>query len=903
MGWLRSLVCFLSTSRRLTEEEEEEPGNGGAAMAPITRSQCKTSRLADFNTLDAKFSNTTRPFLLRSSKRQRIKEEALKEHDIDHVEESQSATAAADAEPSTVPSPSPSKCKPIISSPGSFEDNCGLCKNSTSKDLFLTSCRHSFCCGCIKEHVHTIIQTQMALTNPTFANLAPCAQCPISSCKEELSRSEVMKLLGHQMLQDYERWLLSAYCELFGSLIIGQGLEKPAPLKLCLSSLCDPRKPTMVLSTSFPDLCPLKVSAEEKTLEGSNEVQFWLCTSCDAAWCAFCGVQLPATTIQQNKLGGKDFPHQMYHADCSGRQKFLLYKFMLELEDARKIYTQGRQVNPDRKIPHKRGRITIWADGTGYGGDYKENRTQTENMQAAAKRKEAEIDSKVANAFEFLTCVLLNSHRGVVEGRDDDGGDYDDATACSSAITTGTYALLGWGNTLQQLLQQLATNDSMLDISERSNLYLKMVALLKAIKTHKELFPILTGCTTASSYKVVTEVVGKHVTTVLQRSSTSTVDNSPDATKGAFVEVNKDYTVMKKMENIYKQARLCLCYESMQEYVTKHGNPMSEMVAPETMVQPPHHDELVEAVTLQSSLKKKKNLEAAAAAAADDEKNIDNKTKPGPTNYKEKLRPLQFKQMSMVDEKAGTYLHHYKDHILGKVSGSSCIDKRGVHNQKRMLHLSKEIASLATTLPLEWESSIHLCVDDQRIDVLRALIIGPNGTPYQNGIFLFDIFLPPDYPQIPPSVHFMTTGGGKVRFNPNLYSSGKICLSLLGTWNGPGWIPGKSTLLQVLVSIQSLIFVQNPYYNEPGFEAKKSPAAEKENMRHREHTLSFAVLAPLRKPDVMFADVISQHFQQKREEVEQQCHQWWAKASDANTKDRMANLMKAIKSQLQILCS
>jgi baculoviral IAP repeat-containing protein 6 len=160
-----------------------------------------------------------------------------------------------------------------------------------------------------------------------------------------------------------------------------------------------------------------------------------------------------------------------------------------------------------------------------------------------------------------------------------------------------------------------------------------------------------------------------------------------------------------------------------------------------------------------------------------------------------------------------------------------------------------------------------------------------------------------DYPQVPPSVHFMTTGGGKVRFNPNLYSSGKICLSLLGTWNGPGWIPGKSTLLQVLVSIQSLIFVQNPYYNEPGFEAKKSPAAEKENMRHREHTLSFAVLAPLRKPDVMFADVISQHFQQKREEVEQQCHQWWAKASDANTKDRMANLMKAIKSQLQILCS
>jgi hypothetical protein len=116
--------------------------------------------------------------------------------------------------------------------------------------------------------------------------------------------------------------------------------------------------------------------------------------------------------------------------------------------------------------------------------------------------------------------------------------------------------------------------------------------------------------------------------------------------------------------------------------------------------------------------------------------------KKTPMNYKEKLRPLQFKQMSMVDEN-GTYSHHFKDHIMGKVSASSCIDRRGVHNHKRMLHLSKEIALLATTLPLEWESSIHLCVDDQRLDVLRALIIGPHATPYQNGIFLFDIFLPP----------------------------------------------------------------------------------------------------------------------------------------------------------------
>ncbi len=49
----------------------------------------------------------------------------------------------------------------------------------------------------------------------------------------------------------------------------------------------------------------------------------------------------------------------------------------------------------------------------------------------------------------------------------------------------------------------------------------------------------------------------------------------------------------------------------------------------------------------------------------------------------------------------------------------------------------------------------------------------------------------------PAQVQFLTTGGGTVRFNPNLYNCGKVCLSLLGTWSGPSWQPGISTLLQV----------------------------------------------------------------------------------------------------------
>lgn len=61
------------------------------------------------------------------------------------------------------------------------------------------------------------------------------------------------------------------------------------------------------------------------------------------------------------------------------------------------------------------------------------------------------------------------------------------------------------------------------------------------------------------------------------------------------------------------------------------------------------------------------------------------------------------------------------------------------------------------------------------------MIAGPEGTPYAGGLFEFDCFLPLDFPDSPPLVNLATTGGGTVRFNPNLYENGKVCLSLLGS--------------------------------------------------------------------------------------------------------------------------
>lgn len=66
-------------------------------------------------------------------------------------------------------------------------------------------------------------------------------------------------------------------------------------------------------------------------------------------------------------------------------------------------------------------------------------------------------------------------------------------------------------------------------------------------------------------------------------------------------------------------------------------------------------------------------------------------------------------------------------------------------------------------------------------------------------------------------VHYHSGG---LRLNPNLYECGKVCLSLLNTWEGKKdekWNPKISNMLQVLLSIQALVLNEKPYFNEPGY--------------------------------------------------------------------------------------
>ena len=119
------------------------------------------------------------------------------------------------------------------------------------------------------------------------------------------------------------------------------------------------------------------------------------------------------------------------------------------------------------------------------------------------------------------------------------------------------------------------------------------------------------------------------------------------------------------------------------------------------------------------------------------------------------------------------------------------------------------------------ELGIHIEFNEDNMLKARAIIIGPEDTPYENGILYFVIEFPTNYPFSPPKIGYLSSS--RYRIHPNLYVGrshdnfiGKVCLSSINTWSGPKW----TTVMHIgsiLLSIQSLL-CNNPLHNEPGFE-------------------------------------------------------------------------------------
>ncbi|MCL7051921.1 hypothetical protein MKW94_010203 [Papaver nudicaule] len=223
----------------------------------------------------------------------------------------------------------------------------------------------------------------------------------------------------------------------------------------------------------------------------------------------------------------------------------------------------------------------------------------------------------------------------------------------------------------------------------------------------------------------------------------------------------------------------------------------------------------------------------------------------------------EFKQFDIICK--NDELNSISDHYY--VSASNSLSPSGTKK------IMKEWRILEKNLP----DSIFVRVYEGRIDLLRAVIIGPTGTPYHDGLFFFDIQLPCDYPASPPKVHYLSFGYG---LNPNLYSYGYVCLSLLNTWSGAyyqKWNPSQSTILQVLVSIQGLILNATPYFNEPGYGSFSSSGSwgKKRSLSYNEDVFIMScktMMAILNRPPKSFEKFVSQHFRNRAKTILVACN-------------------------------
>lgn len=184
-------------------------------------------------------------------------------------------------------------------------------------------------------------------------------------------------------------------------------------------------------------------------------------------------------------------------------------------------------------------------------------------------------------------------------------------------------------------------------------------------------------------------------------------------------------------------------------------------------------------------------------------------------------------------------------------------------NKKR---LAKDVVDIIKN-PLI-DNNIYYKHDDN--DMLKgyALIVGPEDTIYNYGYYFFKFNFKKDYPYAPPVVEYLTNEHG-IRFHPNLYRTGKVCLSLLNTWNGEQWTSCQ-TIRTILLNLVTL-FHNKPLLNEPGI-TEKYKYFNEYNEIIKFSNYNTAIISVLRKKIVpkmndMFKDIILENFKKNKDNI------------------------------------
>ncbi|EUC65204.1 ubiquitin conjugating enzyme family protein [Rhizoctonia solani AG-3 Rhs1AP] len=623
------------------------------------------------------------------------------------------------------------------------------------------------------------------------------------------------------------------------------------------------------------------------------------CSKCRQVYCLACGESVSTTPTQQRSFpGASGTANALFH--CANLQGIILG---IGLHMIEQLFQEQHRAHDDTVGGSKKRKVSPQAGsyddddeymsgemvrgkkakaGTGYAGMGKEDNTGHLEAMQTQKARDSKMAALMVEVREFLPSL---QRKGGVQ---------------TSDYLVHPSALAHLRRRFNWIGSTLLRNDSLTDMSDRSVLYFELFSWLETISNHEALASMMAmPIMVVASIKPKAPIAGS---------------GSRPAQRERIIMYEGSSGPRELLESIVIQAQAAIKgLEGMKPVDTEH--PEGEMTESEkrmTVSEKGKQKELSDAVPdenlnllrfcqrilsttagIDRSLRETKGDDFVNRLHASLPKAAGSGPAPSLENQPEIVPGETDEETIQIYESWGNKCRfEYCDLSIpapapkeGDNTPSAPSYKFYFNNDARMLAnadipkrslaIAKELAVLTTNLPVAWGSSVFLRVDESRVDVIKALITGPEGTPYYNGCFLFDIFLGASYNNSPPSVKYMTTNGGRFRFNPNLYADGKVCLSLLGTWSGPGWVSGKSTLLQVLISIQSMILCDEPYLNEPGWSSGGgTPASKAYSANVRRMVVHTAMLGNLKAPPEPFADVITTHFRLKARSLFKQLDEW-----------------------------
>ncbi|CAL8111027.1 unnamed protein product [Orchesella dallaii] len=481
-----------------------------------------------------------------------------------------------------------------------------------------------------------------------------------------------------------------------------------------------------------------------------------------------------------------------------------------------------------------------WAKGTGFGTG---STAQSWDVELALQKKRAEEEN--------VTCLLhvLSSYINPQTSKPTDDGKAMDSSPSSSDDDMNLppeISLLLRNSCLFYAISGYLRNDSVLDMARHVPLYKAVLQFLRSLVSSCQLLPLLAPGekkSSSSDEQSIPALLGKMKDVVDNYARRLTV-NTKGKTK------SKQTTKVEDLED----EGLALLIPDIQSTASLVEIAVNELIKR----QGPQDVEMGE-------------------DGGDGSLAVPPKTPE--ERYIEEMKKLQFAFYEMIVEEEDTggirfvVPYHYETNVR---------TNWGRAFPARLKRLAQESVTLSSSLPIAYGSTIFIRCDNDRLDVMKVLITGPSGTPYSNGCFEFDVFFPNDYPSSPMLINLETTGRQRIRFNPNLYTDGKVCLSILNTWHGrpeEKWNPQTSSLLPVLVAIQSLILNAEPYFNEPGYEKSRGTDAGERSSREYNAgiqiaTVEWAMLDQLRNPSPCFKEIVQKHFWMKKGEILNQCEQW-----------------------------